>query len=359
VTALAIVAAVLAVSLLIIVHEAGHFVAARRFGMRVERFSVGFGPVLFAFRRGATEFAISALPLGGYVRIAGMGPGEAEDASDRGLFANQAAWRRFLVILAGPAMNYLAAIAIGWYALATFGLPAPDPAPRVGRLVEGMPAQAAGLRPGDTVSGVAGVSVESWEGLVRELRRHPGEAIAIDVVRPSSGAEAREGPSSGADAQRLALPITLTAQGAAGFQQAAIYVRAPPGRALVDAVRRTNANAAAQLAAFGALFRKKPSAEGAVGPAGIVQQLVQAAREGAAPFLGFVWTISVVLAILNLLPVPALDGGRLVFLGYEIVARRRVDEKVESYVHLAGFVLLIGLILAVTVFGDLPRLLHR
>ena len=90
-TALAIIAAILAVSLLIVVHEAGHFLAARGFGMRVERFSVGFGPVVFAFRRGETEFAISALPLGGYVKIAGMGPGDAADASDLRLFSNQAA----------------------------------------------------------------------------------------------------------------------------------------------------------------------------------------------------------------------------------------------------------------------------
>jgi len=348
VTALAIVAAILAVSLLIVVHEAGHFLAARRFGMRVERFSVGFGPVVLALRRGETEFAISALPLGGYVKIAGMGPGEGDDASDPGLFANQPAWRRFLVILSGPAMNYVAAIAIAWGALATVGLPAPDPAPHVGKLVAGMPAEAAGLLRGDAITAVAGVPVESWEGLVRELRRHPGEPIVLDVAR-----------GAGPEARRVALSITPTPQGTVGFQQAAVARRAPPGAALVDGVRLTNANAAAQLGAFASLFRKKPSAEGAVGPAGIIQQLVQAARDGISPFLGFVWTISVVLAILNLLPIPALDGGRLVFLAYEIVARRRVDEKVESYVHLAGFVLLVGLILAVTVFGDLPRLLRR
>ncbi len=347
-TALAIVAAILAVSLLVVVHEAGHFLAARRFGMRVERFSVGFGPVVLAFRRGETEFAVSALPLGGYVKIAGMGPGEAEDASDRALFSNQAAWRRFLVILSGPAMNYVAAILIAWGALATVGLPAPDLSPRVGKLVPGMPAQGAGLLPGDAIAAVAGVPVDTWEGLVRELHRHPGEPIVLDVVRGAPP-----------EARRLALAITPTAQGTVGFQQAAVARRAPPGAALVDGFRLTGANAAAQLGAFASLFKKRPSAEGAVGPAGIIQQLVQAARDGLAPFLGFVWTISVVLAILNLLPIPALDGGRLVFLAYEIVARRRVDEKVESYVHFAGFVLLVGLILAVTVFGDLPRLLHR
>ena len=346
--ALAIVAAVLAVSLLIVIHEAGHFLAARRFGMRVERFSVGFGPVLFAFRRGGTEFAISALPLGGYVKIAGMGPGEAEDASDRALFANQAAWRRFLVILAGPAMNYVAAILIAWGLLASIGLRAADPGTRLGAPVPGMPAEAAGLRPGDRVAAVAGKPVETWDALVGELQRHPGERIVLDVVRGEGGAAAR-----------LALPITPKDDGGVGrigVERGSVLVRMGAGEAAVEAVRRTNANAGAQLAAFGSLFTKRQRVEG---PVGIARQLVRGARDGMEPFLGLVWTISVVLAILNLLPVPALDGGRLAFLAYEIVARRRVSEKVEGYVHFAGFVLLVGLILAVTVFGDLPRLLGR
>jgi regulator of sigma E protease len=346
--ALAIVAAVLAVSLLIVVHELGHFLAARRFGMRVERFSVGFGPVLLSFRWAGTEWAISALPLGGYVKIAGMGPGEAEDGSDRGLFANQAAWRRFLVILAGPTMNYLAAILVAWALLASIGLRAPDPGTRLGAPIPGMPAEAAGLRPGDRVASVAGKPVETWDALVEELQRRPGETIVLDVVRG-------EGP----EAARVAVPITPEADGGVGrigVERGTVLVRVGAGEALVEGVRRTNANAAAQLAAFGSIFSKKQRVEG---PVGIARQLVRGARAGIEPFLGLVWTISIVLAILNLLPVPALDGGRLVFLAYEIVARRRVSEKVEGYVHFAGFVLLVGLLLAVTIFGDLPRLLGR
>lgn len=346
--ALAIVAAILAVSLLIIIHEAGHFLAARRFGMAVERFSVGFGPVLFSFKRGETEFALSALPLGGYVKIAGMAPGEAKGTPDPRLFANQSPGRRFLVILAGPAANYLAAILVAWGLLATLGLRAPDPAPRLGQLVPGMPAEAAGLRAGDRVAAVAGKPVASWTDLVAELQRHPGEAITVEVVRG-------EGPS----AQTLAIPITPKDDGGVGrvgVQQPTLVVREGPLSALVEAVRRTNANAALQLRAFGSLFSKRQRVEG---PVGIARELVRGARAGAEPFLGLVWTISVVLAILNLLPFPALDGGRLVFLGYELVTRRRVDERVEHVFHMVGFVLLVGLILAVTIFGDLPRLLGR
>jgi regulator of sigma E protease len=346
-TALAIGASILAISLLIVIHEAGHYFAARRFGMGVERFSIGFGPVLFALRRGETEFAVSALPLGGYVKISGMAPGEAEASSDRRLFANQAAWRRFLVILAGPAMNYLAAIAVAWALLATVGLRAPDPSPIVGELVPGMPAETAGLRPGDRIAAVAGKPVASWAELVAELQRHPREEIVIDVLRAAERQEL------------LAVRITPKDDGGVGrvgVQQHTVMVRRGAGQALLEAFLRTNTNAALQLRAFGSIFSKGPRVEG---PAGIVRALVQGARAGTEPFLALVWTISVVLAILNLLPFPALDGGRLVFLGYEIVTRRRVNERVEHVFHMVGFFILVGLILAVTIFGDLPRLLGR
>jgi regulator of sigma E protease len=345
-TVLAIAAAVLAVSLLIILHEAGHYLAARRFGMRVERFSVGFGPVVASFRRGETEFVVSALPLGGYVRIAGMSPGDDVDPADRRAYANQAAWRRFLVIVAGPAANYVTAVLVAAALLATIGLRAPDPAPRVGALVPGMPAAVAGLQPGDRILSVAGAPVDSFRALVAELQRHPGERIVLEVER---------------SAERLVLPITPRDDGGigrVGFAQAQLVVRRGPAAALAEGLGRTNAAAGAQLAAFGSMFSGKQRAE-LSGPVGIAQELVRGARQGAEPFLALVWTISIVLAILNLLPIPALDGGRLVFLAWEMITRRPVNEKVENYVHLAGFIALVVLILAVTIFGDLARLLGR
>jgi regulator of sigma E protease len=349
-TALAILAAVLAVSLLIIVHEAGHYLAARAFGMRVERFSVGFGPVLLALRRRETEFAISALPFGGYVKIAGMAPGEDVDPADRSSYVNQAAWRRFVVILAGPAMNYLSAIVVAAGLLATVGLRDADPAARVGQVVPGMPAAQAGLLEGDRILEVAGQPVDSWLALVGELQRHPGERIPLLVER-------RVGPS----AERLRVLITPRDEGGrgrVGFRQAQLSVTRGPLGAIAEGFSRTNGQVRAQIAAFGNVFSGRQRAE-LSGPVGIAQELVRGARDGVEPFLTLVWTISVVLAVLNLFPIPALDGGRLVFLGYEIVTRRRVNARVENALHLVGFVALLALILAVTVFGDLARLRGR
>jgi len=349
-TALAIAVAVLAVSALIVIHEAGHFLAARRFGMRVERFSVGFGPVLLSFRRGETEFAISALPLGGYVKIAGMSPGDDVAEGDRSAYANQAAWRRFLVILAGPFMNYLTAIFIAAGLLATLGLRAPDPSATVGLVVEGAPAAQAGLLPGDRIVSVDGAPVDSFAALVREFQRRPGQTVPLEIER-----------GAGAAAERLTLTITPRDEGGVGrvgVRQGHVSERRGAAAAIAEGFTRTNAQAGLQLAAFGALFSGGSKAE-LSGPAGIAQELVRGARAGTEPFLSLVWVISIVLAILNLLPVPALDGGRLVFLLWEIVTRRRVNERVENAFHLAGFVALVALILAVTIFGDLPKILGR
>jgi len=349
-TVLSIAAAVIAFSLLIIVHEAGHMGVARLLGMRVERFSVGFGPVLTRFRRGDTEYVLSALPLGGYVRIRGMTSGEEVADDDPTAYSNQRAWRRFLAIAAGPAMNYLAAVLVAAVLVGTVGLPSADPGPRVGDLRPDYPAALAGLERGDRVLSVAGEPVTSWRGLVDVIQRHPGESVAFEVER-----------GEGAGARRLTLPVTPLDDGGVGRVGFQNYVttelRSGPD-ALAAGLRLTNAHAAEQLAGLGRALQPRHRSE-LSGPVGIAQAMVRSAHLGWASLLAIAWEVSIALALLNLLPIPALDGGRLVFLAYEIVTRRRVNERVENFVHLAGFVALLALILAVTVFGDLPRLLHR
>lgn len=350
-TVVAIAVTVIGFSLLVVVHEAGHAGVARLLGMRVDRFSIGFGPVVWSTRRGDTEYAISALPLGGYVKIAGMATGEEVDPGDRSAYCNQAAWRRFLAIAAGPVMNWIAAVVLAASLAATVGLPVADPSARVGDLRPGWPAQQAGLLPGDRIEAVGGVRVDTWNGLVAELQKHPGQRIALDVLR-----------GEGADARRLSIPITPRDDGGVGrvgFSMHALLDRRGPAAAIGVAISRTNAGFAAQLHGFAQVFSRRPRAGELSGPVGIAQELFHGAQAGAVRFLTLLWNLSIALALLNLLPLPALDGGRLVFLAYEIVSRRRVNERVENLVHLAGFVALLALILAVTVFSDLARLLPR
>ncbi len=328
---------------LVIIHELGHFAAARLCRMRVDRFSVGFGPVLLRRRRGETEWALSAVPFGGYVKIAGMGPSEEIDAADRSAYANQPAWRRFLVILAGPAMNYLFAVLLAAVMLASLGFREPDPAPVVGEVVAGGAADRAGLRAGDRVLAVDGRPVASWGALVAEIVAHPGRAARLSIER------------AGAPVELVATPEAKGGSGRLGIGQSARLVRASPAEAVAGGLRLTNERAGEILAGLGQMVTGRQRAE-LRGPVGIAQEMARSARAGAAPFISIVWFISIALGLFNLLPLPALDGGRLVFLVYEIVTRRRVDQRVENIVHMAGFVALFGLLLAVTVFGDLARI---
>jgi len=343
---------VLGFALLIVIHELGHFAAARLSGMRVERFSVGFGPVLWSRRRGQTEWCLSALPLGGYVRIAGMAPGEAVDPADGGAYANQPAWRRFLVILAGPAMNYLAAVAIAVAMFATVGLPQPDPAPVAGEILPGGAAARAGLRPGDRVLAFEGNPIETWVDLVAAVQKSPGRTVEMTVRR--AGAPPQAPPEL-----LRATPDDRGGIGIIGVRPALTTVRTGgPAEAFALAVRSTNAQAVSILAGLAQVVTGRQKAE-LRGPLGIAQEMARSARAGARQFVMMLWFISVVLALFNLLPIPALDGGRLTFLGYELVTRRPVNRRVENVVHLVGALALFALILAVTVFGDLARIFRR
>lgn len=352
---LSIVAAILAVSLLIIVHECGHYFAARAVGMRVERFSFGFGPVLLSVRRGETLFELRAVPIGGFVAVPMRAepappppdgaPAAAAAPDDPGVYASKPAWARFAFVLAGPVMNWVAAVLVAWALLASVGLGVADPASRVGQLLPGMPAERAGLRSGDRIQAVGGVPVATWDDLVRQIQRHPGEPVTFEISR-----------GDGAAASTTELRVTPTPAGKVGFGPAELVVRTGALKAIPAAVRLTNANLGAQLYGFASILSRKQRAE-LSGPIGIAQELVRGARAGLERFLKLVWTISVGLAVLNLLPFPGLDGSRLLFLGYELVTRRRVNERVEGLIHAGGLVVLVAIIIAVS-FGDVARLLR-
>ncbi len=342
---------VLAFGLLIVIHELGHYLAARWSGMRVDRFSVGFGPVIWSRKRGDTEWAVSAVPLGGYVKIAGMAPGEDIAEDDDRAYSRKPAWKRFLVILAGPAMNYLLAIVMAVGLIATLGLREPDQSSVVGDVIPGGAAERAGLRTGDRVVSAGGSPVADWKELVLAIRAHPGQDLPLGVAR--AGAAPGSAPET----------VLLRPEDSGGIGKAGIAPNLRAVRAgLLDSVsqgfRRTNDKAAEILGGLGQVVTRKQKAE-LQGPLGIAQEMTRSARAGVAPFLMMVWLISIMLAIFNFLPLPALDGGRLIFLAYEMVTRRPVNQRVEAVIHTAGFILLFGLLIGVTLFGDLPRLFRR
>ncbi len=330
-----IVLAICALGTLIALHEFGHLVVARLVHMRVERFSIGFGPVLARFRRGETEYCLSAIPIGGYVKIAGMTPGDTEAADDPHTFNHRPAWQRVLVIAAGPFTNELLAVLLV-YVVAIAGMPYTRE-PVVGEVLPGSAAAAAGLLPGDRVQQLDGQALGSFVDLVGAIRGHSGESVVLDVVRNG-------------EAKRLTAKLGTPAV----LGVAAPIRRYTPLDAVPAAIAWTGRQTVNTVQGVIDVLLHHSSGQ-IEGPIGTVQATAQEAEHGWRSLVFVLSLISLALAIFNALPWPALDGGRLLFLLYELIFRRPVNQKVETAIHATGFLLLLGLIALVTV-SDVRRL---
>ncbi|GAC1340854.1 MAG: RIP metalloprotease RseP [Myxococcales bacterium] len=331
---------IVGLGLLIAAHEAGHLLLARLMGMRVETYSLGFGPRIAGFRRGDTDYRLSALPLGGYCKIAGFTPDDpaAQDETDAGSYMNKPAWKRFLVIAAGPGVNYLVAFLIILSLYPTHG--SIDTATTRVQVMPDGPAASAGMESGDRVTAVDGVRIATFDDLRREL------------LKPGAPAERH------LDVERAGRAVPLTVRPTGGTLRVRQYLdvrKLPFLQAVPRAAQDVWALNKATLVALTGLLHGRGGGSIA-GPLGIVTQASAEVRRGAADFLLVLAQISVSLALFNFLPIPALDGGRLAFLGYELIFRRRVDPRKETLVHLGGFLVLLALVLGVTLFSDLPRL---
>lgn len=349
-TALSIAAAVLAFAFLIIVHELGHALVAKAVGMKIVRFSIGYGKVLWSFKAGETQIAISAVPVGGYVWIGGMIPEDGIDPAAPHAWLNQHAWRRTLAIAAGPVASYLGAVLVAALLFVTVGLRVPVDGPFVGDLLKDSPAERSGLRPGDRVLSIGGVPIASWEEMLAGIQANPGKDVEVVVSRGEGAAEARS-------------TLTLTPRddkgvGRAGFSQFSRPERRSPGAALVAAFQHTNVAMVAQARGIVRAFSGKASTSELSGPIDIGRTLAKGARMGAERFFTLIWILSVALAVLNLLPLPPLDGGKLAFLLWELATGKRASERIEMAVSWVGFLLLATLLLGVTIFGDIPKLLR-
>jgi regulator of sigma E protease len=356
VTLVTILAAIVALCVVIIIHEFGHYIAAVATGMKVDRFSVfGIGPPILRLGtwRG-TEFVISAIPFGAYVLIRGMeaddGTTPPEDRATSLNFRDKPLWSRMVVIAGGPIANYIGAflLCLGLFAIA--GMPGPTEqayAIEITQVNDDSSAEAAGIEPGDRLLAIGGTEIDpkrGSEGVIAATQAHRGTDVVIAVDR---------------DGERLELPASLPdkAEGVLGIGMDVLAPRQPVpfSQAAHAAVLFPVVNSREQLVGIWELVTAKR--EGTVsGPVDIVGHIKKAADRGWPPFIEMTALISTLLGLFNLLPLPALDGGRLAFLFYEGIARRRASPRVEELVHGYGMVALLGLLLIVTI-GDVRRLI--
>jgi len=335
-----IVLAIAALSLLVIVHEAGHYLMARAFGIHVTRFSIGFGPVLLKYQSkgSSTVFQVCAIPFLAYVMY--MDTADAADPNDPNLYSNKSAWARTLTVFGGPFANYLAASGL-IFALALSGWRVDVPSePMVVASVEtGSPAAQAGLRAGDIIVQADGKSVRNVKDLIDVMSRRAGRATSCSVTRDGT----------------LLAPLAITPRlqdghGIIGVnpREETQYRPLPVGDAATLAVALPWALTIRNLEGMIDLIRHR-STEGVTGPVGMGKLVAEQADKGAYAFVWILVLISVALGYFNLLPFPALDGGKLMFLGYEIITRRRPSQRIEATIHAVGLLFLIGVIALATV----------
>ena len=348
-----IIVSLLVLSFLIFFHELGHFTAARFFGVQVDVFSIGFGKKLFKKMIGRTEWSISAIPLGGYVKMKGQDdtdPGSVSYDSDS--YTMKKPWQRIIILLAGPFANFLLAFLL-YFAIANIGVPKLLPA--IGNVGANTPAQQAGLQKGDRILAINLTPVRYWEDIGKLINRTTGSPLHILIERKHERMDLKVTPKVIEDKNVFEEPIQRRIIGImpSGVQTIVSY-------GLINGIDYAwNETKKASLLIFKSVQKLITGAVGADKLGGvitIVDITAQATHAGVVALLFFTALISVNLGVLNLLPIPALDGGHIMFNLYEMVRGKAPSEEVLYRLTLGGWALLIGLMF-LGLYNDINRLI--
>jgi regulator of sigma E protease len=423
-----ILAFLFVLGIVVFVHELGHFLAARRIGVRVITFSLGFGPKIFSMKRGDTEYAVSAIPLGGYVKMAGEQPDdERSGAGDE--FLSKSKWQRFQVLIAGPLMNVLLAIVVLAGVLYQ-GADVPlyqDAAPVVGRIAPESPAAKAGIQVGDRIVSIDGVETPTWDDVFMYIVPKANREVGVMLDRGGSMVEARLTPDAVSKFElgeigvmpemRLQLNIVspdgpaargglrvrdvlLAIDGNTEFDPESLtkYINAASGREVEFRVLRDGREEVVRVTPEGTpglvgigwtqyetrvvqpgffeaigmsvernwegsqlivktlagLFTRETPVRQLMGPVAIGELSGTAAQLGWVALFNFMAMISLNLGLINLMPIPVLDGGHIAILGLEGLARRDFSMKVKEKILIAGFAVILMLMVTV-IYNDLTR----
>ena len=337
------IAIVFVFGLLVLVHEFGHFITAKKTGMRVDEFAIGFGPKLVSAKRGETVYSIRAIPLGGFNKIAGMEKGMDEDAGDRAYWARPV-WARMIVILAGSIMNFILPFLIFAGVFFFNGIQTPSNAPVLGQVISGEAASQAGLKDGDKILSVNGEQITSWTNFVQKVQNADGKILKIEFIRDNEQMATSVVPKYDEQAKRALIGVTAPVDvKSVGFGESIALAFA------------TVVNIIYQMySGLIGMITGSVSAE-LSGPVGVAQMTSQAAHLGLVPLLQFAALLSLNLGVINLLPIPALDGGHFVVLLVEAIRGKAIEAKYVRVVQMAGIILLLSLMFFATA-QDVGRL---
>jgi regulator of sigma E protease len=332
---LTIVASVFVFGLLVLFHELGHFVTAKLTDMRVDEFAIGFGPKLFSYEYGETTYSLRSVPLGGFNDIAGMDPEDTE-AGSRG-YSAKPVWARMIVILAGSVMNFLLPVVIFFAIYFLAGVSSPSPDAVLGDILPNKPAAEAGLRKGDRILRVDGQEIDSWAAFVDAISNGEGKVFKVELERDGKPLTATLIPAYDKSAKRSMIGV-----------MSSVHTEKPgAGEAAILALHKTGYIIERMLQGLVQIFTGSSAAELA-GPLGVAQMAGEVAQIGFLPLLNFAALLSLNLGIINLLPVPALDGGHFMTLVVEAVRGKPLGAKALHYTQAVGIALLLALMVFAT-----------
>jgi len=348
-----IFAFVIVLGVLVFFHEFGHFIMARLFGVGVEKFSLGFGPRLFGKKAGLTDYRVSAIPLGGYVKMVGEEPDSEVAPEDIPLsFTHKHVFKRIIIVAAGPFFNFVLAVIIFFVIFLISGTFILKPV--VGTVEQDSPAAKAGMVKGDLIESIDGTPITSWEEMAAIISGSNGKRLLVSVIREGAGLKLDIYPELktaknifGEDIKRYAMGIAS----AGDFYTKKLN----PFQALFESIRQTYKITHLTVVSIAKLIQGTLSAKTLGGPIMIAEMAGQQAREGIANLAFFIALLSINLAVLNFLPIPVLDGGHLLFFFIEAVIGKPVNTKMREIAQQVGIFVLIVLMIYVF-YNDISRI---
>ena len=350
---MSLMSAIVLLGVIIFVHELGHFLFAKLMGVRVVKFSLGFGPKLIGKQLGDTEYRISAIPLGGYVKMLGETPGEElSDAEKPFAYNVQAVWKRFVIVFSGPLFNILCAVVIFFF---VFVIGLPVLMPEIGEVMQDTPAEKAGLMTNDRIVRIDATPITKWEEMTEMIHENPGKTLTLEIQRDSRilsipiVPERKTVPDIFGESREIGL-IGIKPSGSTFIERSTVL------EAVTDSIVRTGEMCVLTVVSIVKLIQRVIPMDTVGGPILIVQLAGEQASRGVMNFFIFMAIININLGVLNLLPIPILDGGHLMFLGIEAIRKKPLNERVLAVSQRIGLALLLTL-LAVVLYNDVMRLI--
>lgn len=343
--------AIILLGIIIFIHELGHFLSAKWMGVKVLKFSLGFGPKLAGRKYGDTEYCISSIPLGGYVKMLGEEPGEELKAEEKSLAFNyQPVWKRFVIVASGPVFNILFAVII-FFLVFLSGFPVL--VPEIGSVMPDSPAEIAKLIKGDRIIGIDGITINQWDEMTTLIHNNPGKPMRFKIKR---------------DGNRFTLSITPERKKVKDIfgeeKEVGLIGIRPSGNtfikrdgffdAALNSVAKTWDISELTIVSIVKLIERVIPMNTLGGPILIIQMAGDQASKGILNFFLFMAIININLGVLNLLPIPILDGGHILFLGIEAVRKKPLNEKIIAVAQRVGLAIILT-IMAFAFYNDIVR----